>query len=576
MFSAADLIDALQQRQRRRFPLHADRPFGSFPPTWRAWFLSLQERVGAVVGAPAADFIAVFAARPLRSPPKATPPLGRWQGFSRIWRQQWEPALREQRWLRRSAAAFSTALHVVFVLLLLVLGLVPIGDAPPREQAEGEALLVEYVGIGTPEDTGGAPAEGEVEAPATAAAQASPAASADGRDAAAVAPQASAAPAASEQQPQTPTEPSQTAAPQPLMVTETPTPDIDFTLPAPVPREVTLPQLQPEVPEIAAQPSRIETFEPRTEVRPVEVRVPQIRAPTVPTLRTEVVEVEAQRIPGTIAAREAPALPSRVPQLNVPALRTAPGEVALRPRPAPAAAGTAAAPAATPAQGPAPTPGPAPGTATSPGRSTAGATAPRPGGQPQASGSGRPAASAPAGVGPSPSPRPGGAPSPTRSDDWGTSDRNVPGSSTAGRTPGLFNSDGSIRLPGDGGQVGGGLPPGTVIEDFEKIDRMGTWLKRPPLDYTPSRFDRFWIPHESLLEEWVRRGIRSVAIPIPGTSKRIQCTISLLQAGGGCTISDPNLQDQEATARPPPDVPFKPELQEDRDSLARPPGSSPP
>jgi hypothetical protein len=575
LFSAADLIDALQQRQRRRFPLHADRPFGSFPPTWRAWFLSIHERVGAVIGAPAADFIAVLAARPLRSPPRATPPLSRWQGFSRIWRQQWEPALREQRWLRRFAAAFSTALHVVFALLLLVLGLVPIGDAPPRPEAEGEALLVEYVGIGTPEDTGGAPAEGEVEAPAAAAAQASPAASADGRDAAAVAPQASAAPAANEQPP-TPTEPSQAAAPQPLMVTETPAPDIDFTLPAPVPREAALPQLQPRVPEIAAQPGRIETFEPRTEVRAVEARVPQVRAPTVPTLRTEVVEVETQRTPATVVAREAPALPSRVPQLNVPELRTAPGEVALRPRPAPAAAGTGAAPAATPAQGPAPTPGPAPGTATTPGRSTAGATTPRPGGQPQASGSGRPAASAPAGVGPSPSPRPGGAPSRTRGDDWGASDRNVPGSGTAGRTPGLFNSDGSIRLPGDGGQVGGGLPPGTVIEDFEKIDRMGTWLKRPPLDYTPSRFDRFWIPHGNLLEEWVRRGIRNVAIPIPGTSKRIQCTISLLQAGGGCTISDPNLQDQEATARPPPDVPFKPELQEDTDSLARPPGSSPP
>ncbi len=574
MFSAADLIDALQQRHRRRFPLHADRPFGAFPPTWRAWFLSIHERIGAVIGAPAEDFIALLMARPLRSPPKATPPLGRWQGLVRIWRQQWGPAPRDQRGARRFAAVFSAVLHLVFAVLLLMVGLVPIGDAPPEARAEGEALLAEYIGIGTPEDTGGAPAEGEVEAPAAAAAQASPAASADGRDAAAVAPQAAAAAAASEQPP-APAQPAEATAPQPLAVTETPAPDIDFTLPAPVPREATVPQFQLKVPEIAAQPSQIEAFEPRTQVRTVEPRVPQIRAPTVPTLRTEVVEVEAQRIPATVARREAPALPSRAPPLNVPELRTAPGEVALRPRPAPAATGTGAAPAAAPAQGPAPTQGAAPGTATTPGRSTAGATTPRPGGQPQASGSGRPAASAPAGVGPSPSPRPGGTPSQTRGDDWGTSNRNVPGSST-GRTPGLFNSDGSIRLPGDGGQVGGGLPPGTVIEDFEKIDRMGTWLKRPPLDYTPSRFDRFWIPNENLLEEWVRRGIRNVAIPIPGTSKRIQCTISLLQAGGGCTISDPNLQDQEATARPPPDVPFKPELQEDKDSLARPPGTSPP
>jgi hypothetical protein len=31
--------------------------------------------------------------------------------------------------------------------------------------------------------------------------------------------------------------------------------------------------------------------------------------------------------------------------------------------------------------------------------------------------------------------------------------------------------------------------------------------------------------------------------------------------------------DVEATARPPPDIPFKRELQEDQDSLRKPPGS---
>ena len=79
--------------------------------------------------------------------------------------------------------------------------------------------------------------------------------------------------------------------------------------------------------------------------------------------------------------------------------------------------------------------------------------------------------------------------------------------------------------------------------------------------------DRFWVPHEDLLQEWVRRGVKEVLIPIPGTTKKIRCMVSLLQAAGGCTITDPNLQDQEAVARPPPDVPFKPDLQEDKDSL---------
>jgi hypothetical protein len=99
------------------------------------------------------------------------------------------------------------------------------------------------------------------------------------------------------------------------------------------------------------------------------------------------------------------------------------------------------------------------------------------------------------------------------------------------------------------------------------LDRAGTWLKRPPVNYTPTRFDKFWTPSETLLEEWVRKNIRSVEIPIPGSSKRLHCVVSILQLGGGCGIEDPNMQDQEAEARKPPDVPFKPDLQEDQQSL---------
>jgi len=40
--------------------------------------------------------------------------------------------------------------------------------------------------------------------------------------------------------------------------------------------------------------------------------------------------------------------------------------------------------------------------------------------------------------------------------------------------------------------------------------------------------------------------------------------VSLLQLGGGCSIVDPNLNEQPAEGRPPPDVPFKPELQQAR------------
>jgi hypothetical protein len=71
---------------------------------------------------------------------------------------------------------------------------------------------------------------------------------------------------------------------------------------------------------------------------------------------------------------------------------------------------------------------------------------------------------------------------------------------------------------------------------------------------------------ESLLAEWVRKGIKNIEIPIPGTNTRISCVVSLLQFGGGCGLSNPNMQEQPAQARPPPDVPFKKELQEENGS----------
>ncbi|MDN5782073.1 MAG: hypothetical protein L0H23_08645 [Luteimonas sp.] len=169
------------------------------------------------------------------------------------------------------------------------------------------------------------------------------------------------------------------------------------------------------------------------------------------------------------------------------------------------------------------------------------------------------------------SPKPGALPSPKRGDDWGASTRNRPGGQAG--TPGLFNADGTPKLASGDGNVGGGLPPGTITEDFEKIDRNGTWLKRPPIGYTPTTFDKFWVPNETLLQEWVRRSIKEVLIPIPGTSKKIKCSVVLLALGGACDITDPNMQDVEAEARKPPDVPFKPELQENQDALGKPPGS---
>ncbi|HBN53624.1 MAG TPA: hypothetical protein DD456_06195, partial [Stenotrophomonas sp.] len=136
---------------------------------------------------------------------------------------------------------------------------------------------------------------------------------------------------------------------------------------------------------------------------------------------------------------------------------------------------------------------------------------------------------------------------------------------------GLFNADGSVRLAdgGDRGQASGarGAPGGeSDTWSREQIDRAGTWLKRPPYEHAPTSFDKYWVPNESLLAEWVRKGIKSIEIPIPGSENRISCVISILQFGGGCGLNNPNMQDQPASARPPPDIPFKKELQDDNGS----------
>jgi len=171
---------------------------------------------------------------------------------------------------------------------------------------------------------------------------------------------------------------------------------------------------------------------------------------------------------------------------------------------------------------------------------------------------------------------PGSWTTPNRSDDWGAAnhpqDADLNGravSATQGNGSSLFKADGSVRVPGQEGHGNSerGAPGGEKDGwSKERIAQSGTWLKRPPYDYTPTSFDKYWAPNESLLAEWVRKGIKAVEIPIPGTSSSISCVISVLQFGGGCGLSDPNMQDQPAIARPPPDIPFKKELQEDNGS----------
>ncbi|MGD4884238.1 transmembrane repetitive protein, partial [Xanthomonas citri pv. citri] len=185
----------------------------------------------------------------------------------------------------------------------------------------------------------------------------------------------------------------------------------------------------------------------------------------------------------------------------------------------------------------------------------------------------KPAASSHAG--PTPADRSGGWDVAANADDWSKSDRNRQGDTTGANTQrnGMFNADGSVKVAtgtGDAGKATGDRgPPGSETDTWtrDQIAQGGTWLKRPPYGYTPTSLDKYWMPNQTLLQEWVRRGLKKIEIPIPGTTTKISCVVSLLQFGGGCGLSDPNLNDQPATARPPPDVPFKRELQEDKGAL---------
>ncbi|MDB6163299.1 MAG: hypothetical protein JWL98_731 [Xanthomonadaceae bacterium] len=463
-----------------------------------------------------------------------------------LWRQQWTPPEREDQRVRWLAAALTFVIHLVLLVLLFWLASVHfnIASAPEGE----DVVQVEYVGTGTPTDQAGGAPQGTVAQPVSAAAASPPKPSLHPEKvvpsppvpAVAATPAVAMPPAAQET-----AEPAPARA-QPLQVSQVPLPSSSFTLPPPTPRTVELPQAQVNAPALQVPIRDIELARPAP-----PVPVPQVAAPTaIPTRPLPAPVVTAPPAPPqpitprppTLAAVSTPATPPPIAKQTAPA--TPPSA-----KPVQAAAGQSATAAKIPSTAPA-------------------SSAQTAGGTPAATTGSRPAQAA-AGSGPATTARPGAPPSPLRADDWGASSRSRAGGNT-GKQPGLFNADGSPRLSAGTAQPGGGFPPGSDHWTRDQFDRAGTWLKRAPNDFTPTRFEKAWVPNETLLEEWVRKNMRTVDIPIPGSSKTLHCVVSLLQLGGGCGITDPNMNDQEAEARPPPDIPFKPELQDDQRSPRKP------
>ena len=566
MTTAADVIAALNQRRQRK-SLRPEVP-GQLPPGWQGW-LDAQPRVDAhAPGAPAPALVDAFAQRPLRAIPRSPAMLGRWAALGSLLRQEWTPDLREERRLRIGVSVADIVLHTVLVGLLLWLMYLRFMalSQPPEEE---EVVQIEFIGRGNVAEGGGALA--------TAGAPSAEAAAAPARRAPAPAPTSGRPDAATIDTVPTPpptqvvadtpvpervrelAPPVAAAASQPLQVTEVPTPQPEATFRLPPPRErtvaipeVVLREVRPtqqveDIPTVPVQ--QVRTLQPRTSQ--AQVRVPELKDQPVPL---DVPQAQRMR---EIAARATPDIASRQAQLRVPEFR---GEV----RDIPLPPGGAPMPATQPGNGTAPA-----GTARADGAGGARGNAAAAGQAPAGSGAGerpgttggRGVAAAGAGAGPALKPAPGGWPGAAKSDDWGASNRNVAGTGNGdGRNgDGLFNKDGSVRLPDEWSQQ-------TGID----VDRAGTWLKRPGLEYRGTRFDQYWIPQGNLLQEWVRRGLKKVAIPIPGTRTRLECVVSLLQLGAGCYPVNPDVNEQPASARPPPAVPFKPGLQEDNGSLPPP------
>jgi hypothetical protein len=350
-----------------------------------------------------------------------------------------------------------------------------------------------------------------------------------------------------------------------VQVTEAAQPDSDFVLPPPQVREVVAPQARVEVPQLAQAPESLQAV-PMPSPMPTKVLQPKLPGARVevPALdrSVEAMPAPAPPLPG-VAASEVHVAAA---QVRVPALGTAPESL---PAPASPLPGVGERSVALP-QATVGVPGlraqaeALPGTvgAGEPSASSSQGTAAVAGGQGAPKGDNANQSAAGAGAGPERSAQAGAWSTARPGTDLGASDRNRPGGQSGSQ--GLFDENGHVRLPpGTSAAAGAAQPLGVVDAEIDDLDRAGTWLKRKsPLPYSPTAFDRYWMPGGTLLEEWVRRGIREVQIRIPGSSKKLHCVVSLLQLGGGCGIDDPDMQDQEATARKPPDVPWKPELQE--------------
>ena len=516
------------------------------PPTWQQW-LEDDSRLKAAAGPERAALVEAMAQKPLHALPLADAPQGRWARFRGLFRQGWGREREEGRKLRYGASVTSVLFNFFFAAMLLWLTYLQfLAFQSPAE----ETVRIRITGFGTPDETGGGEAAAEGDASPTSA-SAAPAQGATVAAAATSTPTSATASASASAETQTEVQASATeaAVEQPLQVTESSAEPEGFQLPPA--REVAVRMRDVPVLQTPAVPSESDIPEALPEVRSVQVPV---RSQTV-------------RVPElTVPTRELPTAPEAAPQVRIREMTVQPpgaqvrvAETSTRPLPA-VPAQTQASGAQTPA-----TSGESGRitTTSKPGLPGATGQSPKPGQQAAARGVGAAARTADSGW-----------PSPRRDDDWGAADRNRAGAASGGDRgnprgqggSGLFDAEGRPRLADD-----------SFKPRFPDPYKDGSWLKRPSLNYRGTMFDGIWRPPETLLQEWVRKGIKAFDIPLPGSKVKIRCVVSILQAGGGCGLApgENGVHDQPARARPAPNVPFKPELFENQSDLTTPKPAEP-
>ncbi|MCW5579893.1 MAG: hypothetical protein KIS72_00920 [Luteimonas sp.] len=540
MFSSSDLIEALQRHLRKGRSIRPPRPPGEFPPGWSAWFDAMREQAGRVTGAAAGAFIDIFMAREPLPPPPGAPPLTRWQAFTRLWLGSTRADDRDDRPARIASMVMTLLFHVLWIQALFWLMYARFVGYPGEEDTrlgEEHVVQVEFIGEGTPQEEAGGAQLDEQPLPEVSSRPA-PAA-------AAVAVQAAASPAMPEPS-IAPVEPAAPEVPpppveQPLQVTETTEPDSAFLLPPPRVAELPAPRLA--TPELRAPTAEVQVREVPALAPPPEMRRLPEREINVPDLRQREVDIVQRDVLAPapeVSMRNLPRPDAATPELRREGPQISSRDVPLRP------AGTASAGASESRVEGSGNAQSTTGQAQAATGASGGTRAAGQGASPTASGTGSGTRSAQ---------QPGALPSPRRGDDWGDSTRNRPGGQ-AGSASGLFNADGTPRLAGNTGQVGGGLPPGTITEDYEKIDRMGTW---------PAPADRLRADCVRSLLGAAREPARGMGAPEhQGSADPDPGHRQAHQVHGGAADArwrlrhqrDPNLLDNEADARKPPDVPF--------------------